>query len=102
LLRGDDDSGGQVGEGRPDYAVPAGRQRCSSGARRGFHYGDAMTDGQIPNQLDNETIARLRDGGATAADEIAKREAWLAVAKDYGDNSRVAVLEAQLEQLRRG
>lgn len=67
-----------------------------------FRYGDAMTDGQIPNQLDNETLARLRDGSATAADEIAKREAWLAVAKDYGDNSRVAVLEAQLEQLRRG
>jgi len=67
-----------------------------------FRYGDAMTHGQIPNQLDNETIARLRDGSATAADEIAKREAWLSVAREYGDDSRVAVLEAQLEQLRRG
>ncbi|EYT64807.1 hypothetical protein H489_0108295 [Curtobacterium flaccumfaciens UCD-AKU] len=61
-----------------------------------------MTDDQIPNQLDDETIARLRDGSSTAADEIAKRESWLAVARDYGDSNRAAVLEAQLEQLRRG
>lgn len=60
-----------------------------------------MTDDEIPNQLDDETIARLRDGSATAADEIAKREAWLAVAKDYGDHKRVGELEAELDQLRR-
>lgn len=67
-----------------------------------FHYVDAMTDDQTPNQLDDETIARLRDGSSTAADEIVKREAWLAVAREYGDSNRAAVLEAQLEQLRRG
>ncbi|MBT1671449.1 hypothetical protein [Curtobacterium flaccumfaciens] len=60
-----------------------------------------MTDDQIPNQLDDETIARLRDGGSTAADEIAKRESWLAVARDHDDDNRVAVLEAELDQLRR-
>lgn len=58
-----------------------------------------MTDGQIPHQLDEDTLARLRDGSATPADEIAKRRSWLAVARNYNDEQRVAVLEAEIAQL---
>jgi hypothetical protein len=71
----------------PHLVTACATFRSSGGS---FRYGGTMTGGQIPNQLNEETIARLRDGSATSADEIAKREAWLAVARDHGDSNRVA------------